>query len=788
HPNIITIYDFGEIDNFHYIATEFIDGQTLSNYIHSHKLNLKSVLDIAVQIASALNEAHQAGIVHRDIKSENIMIRESGLVKILDFGIAKLAETADEDFSPTNTESESATQIFQATSESQTIIQKPDNETKSKNLKATEVGLIIGTANFMSPEQATGKAVDARSDIFSFGIVLYDILTGELPFDGTTALEVINAIITKEPKKLSDEIPPEIRRIVDKCLQKDRENRYQTTKEVLADLQEIKQDFDFQHKFTTQTNSLKKEAETQILRAETAEQRTQILDSKTIAEKSQATLNQPVTNNSKLKFAVIPLLILLLSVGGFFAYRTFFAKNRIESIAVLPFENKNSDADTDYLSDGLAESLIYQLSHLTKLKVSPTSSVFRYKGKETDIKKIAQELGVDAVMTGRMVKRNDDLNLNVELIDVSDNKILWNEQFKRKMSELLATQREMAAEITNKLQLKLSGAETAKLEKKYTENNEAYQLYLKGRFHWNKRTKDDILKGIDYFEQAIKLDEKFALAYVGIANSYSVMPAYSYLSSKEAFPKAKEMAKKAIELDPNLADAQTALAVSLAIYEYNWQEAEKEFKLALQIEPNNANANFRYYAINYLLPTGKPDEAIKEIKIALEAEPLSLPIGANLAAAYLYSGQTELALQQAIKTHDLDINHPTAISWLGLAYNANGKYAEAINLSQKVLEKEASQDALYIAGYAFAKSGKKKEAAEIIKKFKDLETNQYVSSYLLAMIYAALDDKNQAFAELEKSFEKRDWDLHRIKSDPFAASLRNDERFANLLKKMNLEE
>jgi TolB-like protein/Tfp pilus assembly protein PilF len=480
--------------------------------------------------------------------------------------------------------------------------------------------------------------------------------------------------------------------------------------------------------------------------------------------------------------SIVVLAILLLAVGalGVWHFRSPAADTKqIDSIAVLPFQNRSTDADTEYLSDGLAESLIYRLSQLPNLKVSPTSSVFRYKGKETDLIKIGNELGVNAVMSGRIVQRGENLTISVELVDVRNNKLLWGEQYERKMSELLATQREIATEISRKLQLKLSGNEKG-LTKRHTNNNEAYQLYLKGRYHFAKRTKDDMQRSIEYFQQAIRLDPNFALAYARIADCYNQMPSYPYLSSKEAFPLAKAAAQRALEIDPTLSEAHTALANYFAVYEWNWAEAEREFKRAIELDPNSSDAHFRY-GQQYLAPLGRYDEAITEFKRALELEPLSLNTSANLAGAYMFAGQNDRALEQARKTYDLEPNFPLARHYLGLAYITNGMYAEAIALSEKVLQTEpTNQQMLRVAGYAYAKSGRRREAEEVIKRFKDIARTQYVMSYFVANIYAALGDKEQAFAELEKAYEQRDFSLYRLRVDPLMNPLRSDPRFQDL--------
>ena len=481
---------------------------------------------------------------------------------------------------------------------------------------------------------------------------------------------------------------------------------------------------------------------------------------------------------------IVGVATLAVIVGSYVYYTRKNAA--IESIAVLPFENHSGNPDSDYLSDGLAESLIYRLSQLPNLKVSPTSSVLRYKGKDVDAQKIGNELGVSAIMTGRMTQRGDNLTLSVELIDVRNNKLIWGEQYERSLSDLLSTQRDIATEIAQNLKLKLSGEGEQKLTKKYTDNNEAYQLYLKGVYHYGKRTKQDLEKSIDYFQQAVKLDPRFALAYVGVSRSFSIMPSYSYLRAKEALPAAQEAAEKALQIDPSLADAHAALASTLATYEWNWAAAEREFKRALELNPNIADIHYRY-GLLYLVPMGRTDEAIREIKRALEFEPLSIPMNANLAGAYTYARQSDLALDQAKKTFDLDPGHITARVWLANVYCSRGMYNEALALSEDSLKNHLSaQYFLSYVAYAYAKTGRRADAEQTIHKLRELEKNEPVDPYSFALIYTGLGDKEQAFAELEKTFAERGYFTSTLKVDPLLDPLRDDPRFTNLVRRVGL--
>jgi len=500
-------------------------------------------------------------------------------------------------------------------------------------------------------------------------------------------------------------------------------------------------------------------------------------------------LAKPKPRRPAIVVAVI-VAALVAALGAFFvnSYRSKTSEKSIESIAVLPFENRSGNPDTDYLSDGLAESLIFRLSQLPNLKVSPTSSVMRYRVSQADVAQIAKELEVDAVMSGRVSQRGDDLTISVELVDARTKKIIWAEQYDRKMSDLLATQREIATTITQKLELKLSGNEAKGITKRYTDNNEAYQLYMRGRYSFAKRTRDEMLKAIEYFRQAIKLDPKFALAHARIAETYASMPAYPYLSPKDAFPQAKAAAQQALEIDPTLAEVHTFLAYCFVIYDWNWVEAERSFKRAIELDPNNSSTHFRYGQV-YLAPMRRVDEALAEVRKGLELEPLDINMGVTLAWAYFGAEQYDKGLEQAKRTYDLEPTHPLGRWMLTQAYINKGMYTEAISLTDRsLLDDPKNQFALRDAGVAYAKAGRRDKAEEMISRFREIAKTQYVPNCRIAAIYVALDDKDKAFEELNKSFEARDWELHRLNVDTYWIPLRNEPRFKEMLKRLNLPE
>ena len=494
---------------------------------------------------------------------------------------------------------------------------------------------------------------------------------------------------------------------------------------------------------------------------------------------------EPQGNRTKILFIFGAAVLILIS--AFFAYRYFntVETEQINSIAVLPFENRSGSGDTEYLSDGLADSLIFRLSQLPNLKVSPTSSVMRYKGKGTETSQIAKELNVDAVMSGRLVQVGDSLNISVQLTDARTDKLIWAEQYDRKLSDLLTTQREIATAITQKLQLKLAGDEKG-IAKKYTNSSEAYQLYLKGRYHFARRTKEDVNKAIESYEQAIKLDPNFAIAFARIAEAYNQMSNYPYASPKEAFPKAKAAAERAIAIDPTLSEAHTAMGNTLTSYDWNWTAAEGSFKRALELDPNSASAHYRY-ATEYLISIGKTNEAVAEVERALEMEPLDPNMVANLGRVYLYDGQSDRALEHAKRAYEADPNFVIARLLYGMTLNAVGQYAEALALSEKTLREDPNnQHMLLVSGYAYGRSGKRAEAEAIVKRFEEISKSEYVIPSFVATIYGAMGEKEKAFAELEKAIELKDSWFKWGKVEPLFDPLRADPRFGRLLRRMNL--
>jgi len=746
HPNIITIYEINESDGTHFIATEFIDGKTLNEYAKSKRLKFKSALKIAIQIASALDEAHSAGIVHRDLKPDNVMVRPNGLVKILDFGIAKLSSSNNQ----SNLDTEAATAI------------------KS----GTTPGMIIGTANYMSPEQAKGREVDGRSDIFSFGVCLYEMLTGRLPFTGENALDVIGAILHKESAPIDEfDLSPDIRHILEKCLRKDREERYQTAKDLLIDLKGALQELKFQNKLERTGSWNHEEAKTQDLIAPTSEVAHTMSSAEYIAAE--------VKKHKLIWLAALGVLIVaLVAVGYFIAFRSI----PINSIAVLPFVKVGAGGDTEYLSDGLSENLINTLSQLSQLKVIARNSSFKYRGENIDIQDAAKKLGVGAIMTGRVVQRGDELQISVELINTSDNTLIWGDVYNRKVSDTLSVPQEIVQAVSKKLQLKLSEAQERQIAKRTTQSTQAYQLYMNGVFYRRKNGGENLRKAIEYQNQAIALDQNFALAYTELSIDFAALVEILALSPKEGMPQARSAAEQALALDETLAEAHDALA-GVRYFEFEWAGAESESKRAIELNPNLAGAHTLY--AEYLSRLGRFDEALREIRLAQKLDPLRLGLISTEGTIFYYARRYEeaIALKKPIHPQSAEEN-PFALLELANAYVQTGQYAEAILAYQTSIKLEETTSALIHLGRAYALSGRRNEAIAIVDKLET--TDKYVSPAELAILYGALGDKEKAFTALEQAFTERDFQLTALKVEPGYDPLRADPRFQDLMGRVGL--
>ena len=775
HPSIAHIYEIGEANGLNFIAMEYVEGATLRAKIHQENEELSKLLRVLQHVAEGLAKAHDAGIVHRDLKPDNVMITPEGHGKILDFGLVKLLEPAPATGS--------------VSSEEPTILQH------------STPGVILGTAGYMSPEQAQGKTkeIDHRADIFSFGCILFEAITGRRAFAGSDTIDTLNKII-REPAppiaSFNPTAPADLQRIVRRCLAKDPDQRYQNIKDVAIELKEIRRDL--------QENGGPRSISTRQSQPlpGTATNATDGTALPT-ASATAAPASSPSTRASSAEFiisgikqhkaasvatAVLAVLVIAAVAYGIRSYlRAGDTDAAIESIAVVPFMNQNNDANVDWISDGLTESLINKLTMVPRLKVIARSSVFRYKGKQEDPLAIGKELGVRAVLTGRIMQRGNTMLISAELIDVRDNKQLWGDQYERQQSDMLYVQREIAEEITNNLRPTLSGVDQSRMQKQYTASAEAYELYLKGRFYWNKRTPDDFKKSIGFFEQAIEKDPNYAMAYSGLADAYTLLTVYSNESPRELMPKAKKAALKALELDDKLADAHASFGQIMVYYDYDLATAEQQYRRAIDLNPNYASAH--QWLAEHLAAVKRSDEALAEIKRALELDPVSIIMNRLHADILSDARRYDEAIEQYKRTLELDPNFPTTHSFLGRAYEAKGMYDEAVaEYAQSGKLSGLPPEIIAKANQVYAKSGWKAYLQESVDQILRQQGNRKFPPFVIATYYARLGKKDEAIEWLQRAYDERDFRMTLLSVAWEFDGIRSDPRFVDLVRKIGLPE
>ena len=701
HPNIATIYGLEQYESVHYLIMELVRGETLAKRLRAGALTVHEVLDLSIECADALDAAHAQGVIHRDIKPANIIVTDRRRVKMLDFGLAKM-------------------------------MPREAAVSSSKFATLTVPGAAVGTVAYMSPEQLRGEELDSRTDLFSFGVVLYEMATGSLPFRGDTTAVIFDAILNRAPVapvRLNPELPPKLEEIIYKALEKDRDLRYQHASEALIDFKRLKRDTDS---------------------------------------------GRTAVSGSAVATAVRPQR----------------PSKTITSLAVLPFVNLSGDPEMEYLSDGITDTLINSLSQLRKLRIVPRSLTFRYKGRKIDPQRVGVELNARGVLTGRVMQRGDTLLIGAELADVSKLSQLWGAQYNRKMADIFVLQEEIAREISEKLRLQLTREERKRLTKRATANKEAYQLYLKGRYFWNKRTEADIRKAISYFQQAVAEDPQYALAYSGLADSYHVLWVYSNIRPKEIHDQAQTAALKAVQIDDTLAEGHTSLAAIAADDDWDFATAERSFRAAIALSPNYATAH-QWYAelLSYL---GRLDEALNEIRKAQELDPLSTIINVTAGHILTLAGKYDEAIVQLRKTIELDNSFPLTHRVLRDAYEYNHMFPEAIaeNEAAAVAQgdpAERASRATAILREAYTSSGERgywrarlRRAEQNIKEGTAMNYDE--SPWRIASFYAHVGDVDSAVHWLRQALEQRDIALAFVQTAPEFQSLRSDPRIMNIMR------
>jgi serine/threonine protein kinase/tetratricopeptide (TPR) repeat protein len=692
HPNLLAVFDVGEHAGQPYLIAELLAGESLRQLLDRGALPLRTAVDYARQIAAGLAAAHGRGVVHRDLKPANLFITGDGRIKILDFGLAKVSPAA------------ARNDLAEATTAG----------------VATGPGMVIGSIGYMSPEQMRGMPADSRADIFAFGVVLFEMLSGRQPFTRASAAETMSAVLHQDPPSLASlvpDLPPALDRVVRHCLEKNPEDRFHSVHDLALQLQDAAQ-----------------------------------------PDSGSPSRPRPTRRRSKA----------------------------IDSVAVLPFHNVSGDAESEYLSDGITESILHTLSLLPKLRVMARSTVFRYKGRHDDALAVGRELGVRAVLAGRLMQRRDALGVQAELVDVNDGSLLWGARYDKRPGDLLAVQDEIAREISDRLRFKPTGAERRKLRQPATRDSEAYQSYLKGRFFWNKWTPEGMRVSLGFYEQAIRIDPRYALAWAGLADSHAVLGNIKAVPPAEAFPRAKAAALKALEIDPDLAEAHASLGFVRRFFDWDWPAAERSFARALRLNPAYATAH-RWYA-QFLAGSGRHAEAVREAELALELEPLSIIIYTAVGDVLFYARRFDEAIGYYRRALELDPEFLPGHSDLARALEHSGRIEEAIAGYERAIRLAQGENADPSAGLAnaYAVAGRRTEALAVLEELKSRRAAQYVSPWALASIYARLGEDETALDWLDRAYAEHDSTLVWVKVHPRFDRLRDHPRYQDLLRRMGL--
>jgi len=723
HPNICTVYEVGEADGKPYIAMEFVEGRPLSGEILSTGMSLDQVERYGMQLADALSHAHSRGVIHRDLKAANVIVTPSGRLKVLDFGISRRIAPGGGD----------ETTRFDKSWDSQHTF--------------------TGTLPYIAPEVLKGVQADERSDIWSLGVLLYEMATGRRPFRGNTAYELSAAILRERAPAITPPLPPALQGVIDKCLDKDPGQRYQSAGEVHA-----------------------------------------ALETASTASRTNQFLTGGVTPAGPARIWTWKNILLVAAVAALALGAGYWLKTKktlkppvagaIQSIAVLPLENLSGNPSQEYFADGMTDALITELSQIKKLRVISRTTVMQYKHAKKPLQQIAQELHVDAVVEGSVMQDKGRVRISAKLFQTNIEGALWADKFDRDYTQVLALQSDVATAIAREIQVQLSGTEQYELARSRSVVPEAYEVYLRGKYEAEKRTPEGFLAAAEFYQKATQKDDTFALAWAGLANAYMNISNYQLRPAGVMMPKAKQAAQKALELDDRLGEAYTSMA-AIRFYHLEDGDIEGEFQKAISLNPGYSTA-LHWYAL-FMAAKGRREESIREIKLAREIDPRSLIINANVGWCHYLAGDYDHAIEAEKVTLQMDPSFAIAHGYLGQSYLEKKQYEDAVNEFRTFVSLapgDASREAEL--GYAYAISGKKDEAEHILREFENAAGKKYISNYDWAILYAGFRDKEKTMNALEKAYEERNGRMPNLAVHPQFAFLREDARFRKLLSEMGL--